>query len=268
MKQALVLCVGGSDSGGGAGIQADLKAVHACGCYGMSVITALTAQNTLGVQDIYPVPAEFVGKQLSAVLNDIGVDAIKTGMLMTSGVVQVVVKKIKEYNVGRVIVDPVMIAKGGRSLMQESARAALVKKLIPLALVVTPNIPEAEYLAQMKIKSINAMKKAAVIIYRLGVKNVLIKGGHLPGTKRSGAIDILYDGNKYYELSAGWVDTKDTHGTGCTFASALAAEIARDENIIAAAQKAKKLVTDAIKNSLKIGAGHRSVNALFEYFTN
>ena len=268
MKPVKVLCVGGSDSGGGAGVQADLKAVHACGCYGMSVITALTAQTTRGVQAIYPVSAEFVGKQLSAVLGDIGADAIKTGMLMTSEVVQVVVKKIKEYNVGKVIVDPVMLAKGGRSLMQGRARAALVKELLPLTLVVTPNIPEAEYLAQMKIKSINAMKKAAVVIYRLGAKNVLIKGGHLPGSKRSGAIDILYDGKKHYELSAGWVDTKDTHGTGCTFASALAAEIARGENIVAATQKAKKIVTDAIKNSLKIGAGHGPVNALFKCWIN
>ncbi len=268
MRPIKVLCVGGSDSGGGAGIQADLKSVSACGCYGMSVITALTAQNTLGVQDIYPISAEFVGKQLSAVLNDIGADAVKTGMLLTSGIVQVVVKKIKEYNIDKVIVDPVMIAKGGRSLMQERARAVLVEKLLPLAFVVTPNIPEAEYLAQMKIKSVNAMKKAAALIYRLGAKNVLIKGGHLPGSKRSGAIDILYDGKTYYELSAGWVDTKDTHGTGCTFASALAAEIARGENVVAAAEKAKKLVIDAIKNSLKFGAGHGPVNVLFKYLTN
>lgn len=268
MRPIKVLCVGGSDSSGGAGIQADLKAVSACGCYGMSVITALTAQNTLGVQYIYPVSAEFVGKQLSAVLSDIGADALKTGMLPTLGIVQVVVKKIKEYNIGKVIIDPVMIAKGGRSLMQERARAALVKKLLPLAFVVTPNIPEAEYLAQMKIKSIAEMKKAAVLIYRLGAKNVLIKGGHLTGSKRSDAIDILYDGKKYYELSAGWVNTKDTHGTGCTFASALAAEIARGKTIVAAAEKAKKMVTDAINNSLKIGSGHGPVNALFKYLTD
>jgi hydroxymethylpyrimidine/phosphomethylpyrimidine kinase len=268
MKPVKVLCVGGSDSGGGAGLQADLKAVYACDCYGMSVITALTAQNTRGVQGIYPVSAEFVGKQLSAVLSDIGADALKTGMLLTAGIVQVVVKKIKEYNIDNVIVDPVMLAKGGRTLLQERARAELVKKLLPLALVVTPNIPEAEYLAQMKIKSTDAMKKAAVLIYRLGVKNVLIKGGHLPGSKRSGAIDILYDGKKYYELSACWVDTKDTHGTGCTFASVLAAEIARGENMVAAAQKAKKMVTDAIKNSLKIGSGHGPVNVLFKCWTN
>jgi hydroxymethylpyrimidine kinase/phosphomethylpyrimidine kinase len=263
MKPVKVLCIGGSDSSGGAGIQADLKAVSACGCYGMSVITAITAQNTLGVQDIYPVSPKFVAKQLESVLSDIGADAVKTGMLWTAGVVQVVVKKIKEYNIGKVLVDPVMIAKGGRSLMQDKARETLVKKLLPLAFVVTPNIPEAQNLAQIKIESIDAMKKAATIIHKLGAKNVLIKGGHLPGGKKSGAIDILYDGKKYYEFSAPWIDTPNTHGTGCTYASALAAEIARGENVIAAVEKAKKLVTEAIKNSLKIGAGHGPVNASF-----
>src|SRR5450759_4440114 len=159
MKPVKVLCIGGSDSSGGAGIQADLKAVSACGCHGMSVITAITAQNTLGVQDIYPVSAKFVARQLQSVLSDVGADAVKTGMLLTAGIVQVVVKKIKEYNISKVVVDPVMIAKGGRSLMQDKARKTLVKKLLPLAFAVTPNIHEAENLAQMKIKSIAAMKK-------------------------------------------------------------------------------------------------------------
>lgn len=263
MKPVKVLCIGGSDSSGGAGIQADLKAVSACGCYGMSVITAVTAQNTRGVQDIYPVSPKFVAQQLESVLSDIGADAVKTGMLLTAGVVQVVVKKIKEYNIGKVVIDPVMIAKGGRSLMQDKARESLVKKLLPLAFVVTPNIPEAQNLARMKIKSIDEMKKAAALIHNLGAKNVLIKGGHLPGGKKSGAVDILYDGDKYYEFSAPWIDSYDTHGTGCTYASALAAEIARGENVIAAVEKAKKLVTNAIKNSLKIGAGHGPVNASF-----
>jgi hydroxymethylpyrimidine kinase/phosphomethylpyrimidine kinase len=263
MKLVKVLCVGGSDSSGGAGIQADLKAISACGCYGMSVITAVTAQNTLGVQDIYPVSPKFVAQQLESVLSDIGADAVKTGMLLTSGVVQVVVKKIKEYNVSKVVVDPVMIAKGGRSLMQDKAREALVKKLLPLAFVVTPNIPETQYMAQMKIKSIDGMKKAAAFIHNLGAKNVLIKGGHLPDNKQSGAVDIFYDGKKYYEFSAPWIDSYDTHGTGCTYASVLVAEIARGENVIAAVEKAKKLVTEAIKNSIKIGAGHGPVNALF-----
>ena len=260
MKPVKVLCIGGSDSSGGAGIQADLKAVSACGCYGLSVVTAITAQNTLGVQDIYPVTPKFVARQLEAVLSDIGADTVKTGMLLTAGVVQIVVKKIKEYNISKVVVDPVMIAKGGRSLMQDKAREALVKKLLPLAFVVTPNIPEAEELTRSKIKSVGEMKKAAALIHKLGVKNVLIKGGHLPGAKQSGAIDILYDGKKYYEFSAPWIDSYDTHGTGCTYASALAAEIACGVKVVAAAEKAKKLVTDAIKNSFKIGAGQGPVN--------
>jgi hydroxymethylpyrimidine/phosphomethylpyrimidine kinase len=268
MRPVKVLCIGGSDSSGGAGIQADLKAVSACGCYGMSVITAITAQNTLGVQDIYPVSPKFIAQQLESVLSDIGADIVKTGMLLTSGVVQLVIKKIKEYNIGKVVVDPVMIAKGGRSLMQDKARETLVKKLLPLAFVVTPNIPEAQDLSQMKIKSIDEMKKAAALIHNFGAKNVLIKGGHLPGGKQSGAVDILYNGNKYYEFSAPWIDSYDTHGTGCTYASALAAEIARGKNIIDAVEKAKKLVTVAIKNSLKIGAGHGPVNASFKYLTN
>jgi hydroxymethylpyrimidine kinase/phosphomethylpyrimidine kinase len=263
MKPVKVLCIGGSDSSGGAGIQADLKAVSACGCYGMSVITAVTAQNTLGVQDIYPMSPKFVAQQLESVLSDIGADAVKTGMLPTAGVVQIVVKKIKEYNIDKVVVDPVMIAKGGRSLMQDKAWEALVKKLLPLVFVVTPNIPEAQELAQMKIKSIDEMKKAAALVHKLGANNVLIKGGHLPDSKQSGAVDIFYDGKKYYEFSEKWIDTRNTHGTGCTYASALAAEIARGKNVVAAAEKAKKLVTDAIKNSIKIGAGHGSVNALF-----
>jgi hydroxymethylpyrimidine kinase/phosphomethylpyrimidine kinase len=268
MKPVKVLCIGGSDSSGGAGIQADLKAINACGCYGMSVITAITAQNTRGVQDIYPVSSKFVAQQLESVLSDIGADAVKTGMLLTAGVVQVVVKKIKEYNIGRVVVDPVMIAKGGCSLMQDKAWEALVKKLLPLAFVVTPNIPEAEGLTRSKIKSVDEMKKAAALIHNLGAKNVVIKGGHLPGAKQSGAVDILYDGKKYYEFFAPWIDSYDTHGTGCTYASVLAAEIARGVKVVAAAEKAKKLVTDAIINSLKIGAGHGPVNALFKYLTN
>lgn len=268
MKPVIVLCIGGSDSGGGAGIQADLKAVSACGCYGMSVVTAITAQNTLGVQDIYPVPPKFVARQLEAVLSDIGADAVKTGMLWTAGVVQVVAKKIKEYNISKVVVDPVMMAKGGCLLMQDKAREALVKKLLPLAFLVTPNIPEAERLTRSKIKSVDEMKKAAVLIHNLGAKNVLIKGGHLPDAEKAGAMDILYNGDKYYEFSEKWIDARNTHGTGCTYASALAAEIARGENVIAAVEKAKKLVTNAIRNSLKIGAAHGPVNALFKYLIN
>jgi hydroxymethylpyrimidine kinase/phosphomethylpyrimidine kinase len=266
MKPATVLCIGGSDSSGGAGIQADLKAVSACGCYGMTVITAVTAQNSQGVEDICPVSPEFVARQLEAVLSDIGADAVKTGMMLKAGVVQTVADKIEEYGIGKLVVDPVMVAKGGRSLMEDKARAVLVKKLLPLAFAVTPNIPEAEYLARMNIKSVAAMKKAAVMIQKLGAKNVVIKGGHLPGGKRSGAIDILYDGIKYYEYSSTWIDSQDTHGTGCTYASVLAANLALEKDIITAAEQAKIMVTAAIENALRLGKGHGPVNVLGKIF--
>jgi hydroxymethylpyrimidine kinase/phosphomethylpyrimidine kinase len=266
MGPVKVLCIGGSDSSGGAGIQADLKTVSACGCYGLSVITAVTAQNTQGVQVIHPVPQKFILAQLDSVLSDIGADAVKTGMLLTVGAVKSVVKKVKEYRMKKLIVDPVMIAKGGHSLMQDESRDVLIKKLLPLAFVLTPNIPEAETLAQMKIRSTAAMKKAAVIIHRLGAKNVLIKGGHLPGSKRSGAVDILFDGDHYYEFFSPWIDTKNTHGTGCTYASALAAGIAKGEKIVDTVWQAKIMVTAAIENAWSIGKGYGSVNVFGKMF--
>jgi len=262
MKPVRILCVGGSDSSGGAGIQADLKAVSACGCYGMSVIAAVTVQNTLGVQSIHPVPQKFILAQLDCVLSDIGADAVKTGMLLTVGAIEAVVKKVKEYRLEKLIVDPVMIAKGGHSLMQENAKVVLIRKLLPLAFVATPNIPEAEVLAQCKIEGINGMKKVAAVIYGLGVKNVVIKGGHLRAAKKSGAVDILYDGKNYYEYSSPWIATKDTHGTGCTYASSLAAALACGKNIVDAVDKAKVMVTKAIENSLRLGKGHGPVNVL------
>ena len=262
MKPVRVLCVGGSDSSGGAGIQADLKAVIACGCYGMSVITAVTVQNTCGVQSIHPVPQKFILAQLDSVLSDIGADAVKTGMLLTVGAIDAVVKKIKEYRLEKLIVDPVMIAKGGHSLMQDKAKVALIRKLLPLAYVVTPNIPEAEILAQCKIETVDGMKKAAAVIQGLGVKNVVIKGGHLITAKKSGAVDILYDGYNYYEYSSPWITMKDTHGTGCTYASSLAAYLACGENIVDAVAQTKVMVTKAIENSLRLGKGHGPVNVM------
>jgi hydroxymethylpyrimidine kinase/phosphomethylpyrimidine kinase len=267
MGPVKVLCIGGSDSSGGAGIQADLKAVSVCGCYGLSVITAVTAQNTQGVQFIHPVPQKFILAQLDSVLSDIGADAVKTGMLLTVGTVKSVIKKVKEYRLEKLIVDPVMAAKGGHSLMHDGARDVLIKKLLPQTFVLTPNISEAETLAHMKIISIAAMKKAAVIIHRLGAKNVLIKGGHLPGSKRSGALDILFDGDHYYEFFSPWIDTKNTHGTGCTYASALAASLALRKNIVDAAWQAKIMVTAAIENALIPGKGYGSVNVFGKYFS-
>ncbi len=262
MKPFRILCVGGSDSSGGAGIQADLKAVSACGCYGMSVITAVTAQNTRGVQSIHAVPQKIILAQVDCVLSDIGADAVKTGMLLTVGAIEALVTKVKEYRLEKLIVDPVMIAKGGQSLMRDNAKVALIRKLLPQAFVVTPNIPEAEILANCKINTVAGMKKAAALIHGLGVKNVVIKGGHLRAAKRSGAVDILYDGKNYYEYSSPWVTTKDTHGTGCTYASSLAAALACGENIAEAVWQSKVMVTKAIENSLRLGKGHGSVNVL------
>lgn len=260
-KPFRVLCVGGSDSGAGAGIQADLKAVGACGCYAMTIITALTAQNTRGVQDIYPVPGRFIAAQMDSVLGDIGADAVKTGMLLTNSAAAAVAEKLRQYRLKNVVVDPVMTAKGGRNMMQTAARKALMEKILPLAFVVTPNIPEAESLTQLKIRSVAGMKKAAAAILDTGVKNVIIKGGHLPGSRRTGSVDILYDGKQYYEFAADWIPIRNTHGTGCTFASALASYLARGLILSDAASRAKDVVTKAIQHSLDLGAGYGPVHA-------
>jgi hydroxymethylpyrimidine kinase/phosphomethylpyrimidine kinase len=260
-----VLCIGGSDSSGGAGIQADLKAVSACGCWGLSVITAVTAQNTKGVSSIHQVSPEFIGRQMDVVLNDIDVDVIKTGMLPTQNIVRTVAKKIIKYKITKVVVDPVMIAKGGKSLMNNTARKVLVTELLPLAFAVTPNIPEAEILSKMAIASIADMKKAAVRIHGLGVKNVLIKGGHLPPAGKSDVTDILYNGN-YYEFSSKQIKKRDIHGTGCTYASLLAAGIAKGGSVVESALRAKIMIVAAMKNAVNPGKGYGAVNILGNIF--
>lgn len=251
-----ILTIAGSDSGGGAGIQADLKAITLLGGYGMSVLTALTAQNTLGVQAIHEIPASFVGEQIDSVLTDIGVDAIKTGMLANTEIIEVVAKKIKQYGVKRVVVDPVMVAKGGDPLLRQEAIDHLIRKLIPLATVVTPNLPEASVLSGMKINSREGMKRAARQIFELGAKNVVVKGGHLKGM----AIDLLYDGKHYFEIEGRRVETKNTHGTGCTFASALATCLAKGESILDSVRHAKTFITLAIQHSLSLGHGTGPTN--------
>jgi len=265
MKPVKILCIGGSDSGSGAGIQADLKAVSACGSWGLCVITAVTAQNSKGVSAIFPVSPVFVGKQIDVIINDTGADAVKTGMLPTEEIVKIVVRKIKKYKLKKVVVDPVIIAKGGKTLMPNIARTALMKELLPLAFVVTPNIPEAEILSKMKITSVDDMKQAAVKIHALGVKNVLIKGGHLPAGKDADVTDILYNGS-FYEFSSRRINSSDTHGTGCTYASALAAGIARGNSVVDAALQAKIMITSAIKNAVKPGKGYGSVNVFSDIF--
>jgi len=256
MEVKRVLTIAGSDSGGGAGIQADLKTITALGGFGMTVITALTAQNTLGVQGVYEIPVEFIEKQFDSVAADIGVDAAKTGMLSSSEIIRSVAKKIRQYRIRKLVVDPVMVAKGGSPLLREEARGALVKELIPLATVVTPNIPEAEVLAGMRIVTKDNMKKAAVKIYRLGAKNVVVKGGHLEGD----AMDLLFDGKTFHEITAKRIDTKHTHGTGCTFASAIATGLARGDGVPEAVKRAKDYVTEAIRFGLPLGGGQGPTN--------
>ena len=251
-----ILTIAGSDSGGGAGIQADLKAITLLGGYGMSVLTALTAQNTVGVQAIHEVPVHFVGTQIDSVLSDIGADAIKTGMLANAEIVEVVAKKIRQYGVKKVVVDPVMVAKSGDSLLHRDAQDALIKRLVPLSTVVTPNLPEATVLAGFKVNSIEEMRKAAYRIHKFGARHVVVKGGHLRGR----AIDLLYDGKRYVEIEGRRIETRNTHGTGCTFASAIATLLARGETVPEAVRKAKTFISMAIQSGLPLGKGSGPTN--------
>jgi len=251
-----VLTIAGSDSGGGAGIQADLKAITLLGGYGMSAVTALTAQNTTGVQDIHEIPARFVGKQIDSVLSDIGADAIKTGMLVNQEIIEVVSKKIRQYRVKKVVVDPVMASKSGKSLLRNGAQDALVRILIPLAWVITPNLTEASVLTGLKVNSLEEMKEAARVIHRLGAKYVVVKGGHLKGMP----VDLLYDGTNYTEVKGPRIESKNTHGTGCTFASAIATLLARGDGVDEAVRKAKTFITVAIQSGLNLVKGTGPVN--------
>jgi hydroxymethylpyrimidine/phosphomethylpyrimidine kinase len=258
MKPVRILTIAGSDSGGGAGIQADLKTITVLGGFGMSVITALTAQNTLGVGGLHHVPPEFVAAQFDAVATDIGIDAAKTGMLATPEVIRVVAEKIRCYGIERLVVDPVMVAKGGASLIREEARQTLVAELIPLALVVTPNIPEAEVLSGIRIEGPDDMRKAARIIRELGASHVVVKGGHMDGD----AADLFYDGREFTTFSAPRIATTDTHGTGCTFSAAVATFLGRGMGVLGAVEEAKRYITRAIRTAWRIGGGHGPTNHL------
>ena len=248
------LTIAGSDSGGGAGIQADLKTFQELNVYGMSVITALTAQNTLGVQAVFPQSVEAVESQIDAVMSDIGTDAAKTGMLFSKAIIEAVAKKVRKYQINHFVVDPVMIAKSGATLLQEEAIEAMCEHLLPLALLITPNLPEAARLTGAeRIESIDDMKEAAKRLSEFGPKNVLIKGGHLGKDKK--AIDILYDGRQFFSFESERIDTKHTHGTGCTYSAAIAAELAKGCAVDTAVGHAKQYMTFAIKYGLEIGKG-------------
>jgi hydroxymethylpyrimidine/phosphomethylpyrimidine kinase len=256
-KIARVLTIAGSDSGGGAGIQADLKTFQELGVYGMSAITAVTAQNTLGVQAVYPMSALAVVQQIRAVGSDIGVDAVKTGMLFSSEIIIAVAETVQAYGWTKVVVDPVMVAKGGAKLLQEKAIRALTDKLFPLTTVVTPNIPEAEKLTGMTIHNKFDKEEAAKRIAGFGTKYVIIKGGHDTGEE---AVDLLFDGSHFTELVGKRVATGHTHGTGCTFSAALAAGLAQGLDMESAMRQAKAFIQAAIEDSIQLGSGHGPTN--------
>jgi len=251
-----VLTIAGSDSGGGAGIQADLKTISLLGGYGMSVVTALTAQNTVGVRDIHEVPLSFIEEQFDAVMEDIGVDAAKTGMLSNRGVVELVARKVKQYDIRSLVVDPVMVAKSGDTLLSDDARGAVATELLPLSLVVTPNLSEAAILSGKEVRTEEDMKEAALAIHEMGARNVLVKGGHLKGRP----VDLLYDGDSFREFVAERIQTRNTHGTGCTFSSAITTLIAQGLAVPEAVGKAKEFLTDAIRYGIDLGRGHGPTN--------
>ncbi|MHA6484143.1 bifunctional hydroxymethylpyrimidine kinase/phosphomethylpyrimidine kinase [Paenibacillus sp. strain BS8-2] len=246
------LTIAGSDSSGGAGIQADLKTFQELGVYGMSALTAVTAQNTTGVQAVYPLSPEAVSMQIRSIGNDIRVDAIKTGMLFSHDIIEAVAASLREFKWTRVVVDPVMVAKGGSVLLQEAALTAFKTMLLPLVDVVTPNIPEAERLTGMTIRSSADKRDAARRLADLGIRYVIMKGGHESGEE---AIDLLYDGSGFSEFATKRIDTIHTHGTGCTFSAALTAGLAQGLEIEPALRQAKAFIQAAIEQDIGIGGG-------------
>ncbi len=253
------MTIAGSDSGGGAGIQADLKTFAALGVYGTSALTAVTAQNTVGVRAVEEAPPALVAAQIDAVLEDIGADAAKTGMLSSAAIVAVTVGRIRAHGIARLVVDPVMVAKSGDRLLREDAVRALRTDLLPLALVVTPNLPEAETLAGVTIGSRADLEDAARRIAALGPRYVLIKGGHAPGDP----IDILYDGRAFREYPGARIATTSTHGTGCTLSAAIVAYLARGLAVEDAVGRAKEYVVAAMRAASPIGRGHGPLHHLF-----
>jgi hydroxymethylpyrimidine/phosphomethylpyrimidine kinase len=261
MKRKIVLVIAGSDSGGGAGIQADLKSVSSQGAHAVTVITAITAQNTISVRRADPLPLDLIESQFDAVFEDFEFDAVKTGMLANSDVVRLVASQLKEHGVRNLVVDPVMISKHGRPLLEDEAVKSVQELLLPLADVVTPNLHEAQRLCGFSIRSLDEMEAAGRSILSLGPKAVVVKGGHRE--EEPMAIDVLVTRDEVLRLEEERIPTRNTHGTGCTFASALAARLARGDSMIEAVTRTKAFITDAIRHSLSIGRGLGPVDSLF-----
>lgn len=258
----IVLTIAGSDSCGGAGIQADLKTFSALGTYGMSVITAITAQNTMGVTGVREMDLEIIKGQIDCLYEDIRIDAVKIGMVSSEGIIRTIAEGLRRHQARNVVVDPVMVSKSGCHLLRPEAREGLTRLLFPLADVVTPNLLEAELLTGKKIETISGMERAARDIYRFGPGNVLVKGGHLTGE----AVDVLYDGREYHYLKGQRLDSRNTHGTGCTLSSAIAAGLARGLPVVAAVRQAKEYINGAIAHALELGHGVGPVNHFYELY--
>jgi hydroxymethylpyrimidine/phosphomethylpyrimidine kinase len=259
---ARALTIAGSDSGGGAGIQADLKTFAAFGVYGTSAITALTAQNTLGVSGVHVVPAEFVTAQVEAVVSDIGCDAVKTGMLATAATVEAVVAVIDALELPNLVVDPVMVAKSGDRLLDADAVHAVRASLLRRARIVTPNLPETEILAEIRVGSRDDMREAARRIAALGPAAVLVKGGHLPGEE---VVDVLFDRGAFHEFVGPRIEGRATHGTGCTVAAGITAGLALGQELPAAVEAAKAYVVGAMRHGIAVGHGHQPLDHFWRW---
>jgi len=260
MKVPVALTIAGSDSGGGAGIQADLKTFAAFGVHGTSAITAITAQNTITVSAIHEVPVRMIRAQIDAVVEDIGVQAAKTGMLASAEIIEAVAAAIRDHGIRNLVVDPVMVAKGGARLLHNDAIAALYRYMLPLAAVVTPNIPEAEVLLGRTLETLDDRRQAARDLVALGPRAAVVKGGHVAATP---AIDVYWDGVEMVELTGRRIATKNTHGSGCAFSAAITAGLAKGQGPLEAVRAAKVFITAAIEHSLELGSGHGPVNPGF-----
>ncbi len=256
------LSIAGSDCSGGAGIQADLKAFSAMGVYGMSVVTSVVAENPSRVISIQDIDCQIIADQIDAIFQDIQVHGVKVGMLSNSLIMKTVAEKLREYKPKFAVIDPVMVATSGGVLLKSDSLDALVEEIIPLSYLLTPNIAEAKVLSGVEISNVEDMKKAAEKIYKLGAKNVLVKGGHLTQE----ATDILYDGKEFYSFSHERIKSKNTHGTGCTLSSAITARLALGDDIITAVHNAKIYLTQAIRNSFSICKDGGPVNHFYDYY--
>lgn len=261
-----VLSIAGSDCSGGAGIQADLKTFSAHGVFGMSVITSVVAENTFRVIETQDVRPDMIEKQIDAVFEDLPPQAVKVGMLGCRESMVVIARKLREWKPENVVIDPVMYAKNGAALMDSGAIDTLIAEIIPLADILTPNIPEAEEITGMSIHNDSDMREAARLIHKMGCRAVLIKGGHSHNTNE--ARDILFDGNTYYDFTSHRVQTKNTHGTGCTYSSAIAANLAHGLTAPQAIEAAKTYITTAITHSLNIGKGNGPTHHFYDLYKN